>query len=244
LKNQILKELNRYTEDKGAISVRQWLTDTVNLEPHLKKYFPCPSDQLHKLKVGWNLGLLDHRVMYGKFFLSNYFFSNPTIYNTSLSRNFDFTLRGNLDYKGKNASISNQRNNIITILKEIEGFKGIVSGERIEKKAFMKELAASKICISPFGWGEICYRDFEIFIAGSLMIKPSLNHLISYPDVFIENETYIPISWDAGDLTQKIQDILKNYSDYIKIAQTGQNAFIDAITDGEAFVRHLKKIIF
>ena len=32
--------------------------------------------------------------------------------------------------------------------------------------------------LSPFGWGEICYRDFEAALNGMLLIKPDMNTLI------------------------------------------------------------------
>jgi hypothetical protein len=106
----------------------------------------------------------------------------------------------------------------------------------------MKELSQSKVGVSPFGWGEICYRDFEIFIAGALMIKPGLHYLNTFPDVYKENETYVPITWEMDDLHQKLEIVIENYSDYIEIAENGQRAFLDGITDGEAFVQQVKTI--
>lgn len=246
LKNQLIKDVNFYAEDLGAKSVRPWLSNDDNLDSHFKKYFPCPVDQLHKIKLGWNIIHSDQRVfkLNGKArLISNYIFLPPKMYPPSLNRNLDFSLRGALNYGGSNAATSEQRNKAITLLKELTGYKSIVSGERIDKNAFMKELAASKVCVSPFGWGEICYRDFEIFIAGALMIKPSLSHLITYPNVYVENETYIPISWEMTELQQIMENVIDNYSDNIQIAVNGQNAFIKAITDGEGFIQHLKNII-
>jgi hypothetical protein len=199
---------------------------------------------LHKIKLGWNIIHSDNRVFRGiERIISNYIFAAPKMYSPSISRRLDFSLRGSFDYGGSNPSISTQRNKVITVLKELTKYNSVVSGERVDKPAFMKELSESKVCVSPFGWGEVCYRDFELFIAGTLMIKPSLNHLITFPDVFIENETYIPVSWEMNDLKQKLEEVIDNYQNYINIAKNGQNAFLNAITDGEAFVQQIKNIM-
>ena len=39
--------------------------------------------------------------------------------------------------------------------------------------------------ISPFGWGEICFRDFESIILGKLLIKPNCDH-ITLGQIFIK----------------------------------------------------------
>ena len=31
--------------------------------------------------------------------------------------------------------------------------------------------------MSPFGFGEICYRDFEAMLNGACLIKPDVSHL-------------------------------------------------------------------
>ena len=49
------------------------------------------------------------------------------------------------------------------------------------------------MAFSPFGQGEVCYRDFEIFEFGVVMIKPSMERINTNPNPYIENETYIPV---------------------------------------------------
>ena len=244
LKNQIFKDIQLYTQNNGATSIRHWLTETTHLEDHFKKYYPCPPNELHKIQLGWNIMLTDHRLFKGKTkIISNYIFSSPKIYPPSLDRKLGFSFRGGIDHGNKNSSISMQRNKVITILNQITKYKSIVSSERVDKSTFIKELSESKIGVSPFGWGEICYRDFEVFIAGGVMVKPSVSYLKTYPDVFIENETYIPISWEMDELKNKLEDIIDNYPNYLHIAKNGQNAFLNGITNGEEFAEHIKKII-
>ena len=39
----------------------------------------------------------------------------------------------------------------------------------------------SRICISPFGYGEICWRDFEAILCGCLVVKPDMSHVETNP---------------------------------------------------------------
>jgi hypothetical protein len=244
IKNQIFRDCNYYTVNNGARSIRPWLADPHNLSEHLKLFFPCPPDQINKIKVGWNITHSDHRIFSFKYerVFSNYVFKHPKTFSPSSLRKFDFCLRGNLNYDNKNA-ISSHRYDAVSILRNLKGTKNIISDQRVAKRQFMRELSESKICVSPFGWGEICYRDFEAFIAGSLLIKPDVSNLITFPDLFIENKTYLAVSWGLDDLKEKVEDVLCNYPKYIDIARSGQMAFTKAITDGNAFVQHIKEIL-
>jgi len=87
---------------------------------------------------------------------------------------------------------------------------------------YYKELNLSKMVLSPFGWGEVCFRDFEAIIFGALVIKPDMSHLITWPNVYVPNETYIPIKWDGSDLLEKCEFYLDNENERQKIAS---NAF-------------------
>jgi hypothetical protein len=62
--------------------------------------------------------------------------------------------------------------------------------------------------LSPFGWGEVCFRDFEAIISGSLLLKPDMSHLKTWPDVYIPYETYIPLKWDGSDIKEKAETYL------------------------------------
>lgn len=79
-----------------------------------------------------------------------------------------------------------------------------VSGEgRLSFRRYMLETALSRIVVSPFGWGEVCYRDYEAVCCGSLLVKPAMEHLRTEPDIYHPFETYIPVRWDLADLEEK-----------------------------------------
>jgi len=93
---------------------------------------------------------------------------------------------------------------------------------KVSQNQYNREIKNSKITLSPFGWGEVCFRDFEAVLNGSLLVKPDMSHLETWPDIFIPGETYVPIEWDGSDLVEKIDFFLNNESALRKVVQ---NAF-------------------
>ena len=43
-------------------------------------------------------------------------------------------------------------------------------------------LRESQFCVSPWGLGESCYRDFEAILSGCMVIKPDCRHILTIPD--------------------------------------------------------------
>ncbi len=62
--------------------------------------------------------------------------------------------------------------------------------------------------LSPFGWGEVCFRDAEAVIAGAVLVKPLMDHVETWPDIYLPRETYMPVAWDASDVVALTQAIL------------------------------------
>ncbi len=95
----------------------------------------------------------------------------------------------------------------------------------VPKKEYLTNMSESKFVVSPFGWGEICYRDYETFMAGAALIKPDMSHLETWPDLYIPDETYFPISWDIEKWKDEFNNILSDESSRKKIAEEGQKRF-------------------
>jgi glycosyltransferase involved in cell wall biosynthesis len=94
----------------------------------------------------------------------------------------------------------------------VRELKGLEVGgcEAVSTRKYLAELRHSKMCFSPFGYGEICLRDYEAVLAGALLIKPDMGHVIAEPDIFLPHETYVPVSWDYSDLQEKCSHYLKD----------------------------------
>lgn len=84
----------------------------------------------------------------------------------------------------------------------------VATGTGISRKRFMDELRRSKICFSPFGYGELCWRDIEAILAGAVLLKPDMSHLLTEPDLYRDGETYVAVRWDFADLEEKTRSLL------------------------------------
>ncbi|MEE4121432.1 MAG: glycosyltransferase [Paracoccaceae bacterium] len=78
-----------------------------------------------------------------------------------------------------------------------------ITGTGVARGRFMAELRASKMCFSPFGFGELCWRDIEAILAGAVLLKPDMSHLDTAPDLYRDGETYVALRWDFSDLAEK-----------------------------------------
>ena len=85
--------------------------------------------------------------------------------------------------------------------------------ERMSYQEYVQNLWRSKITLSPFGMGELCFRDFEAMQFGTIILKPDQSKVDSFPNMMIEDETYIPCKYDWSDLEEKIDYILGNFNE-------------------------------
>ncbi len=83
----------------------------------------------------------------------------------------------------------------------------VCTAARLAWKEYMRELSLSKACLSPFGYGEVCWRDFEAIAAGAALVKPSMEHLQVVPDIYVRDETYLDVDWSFADLKAKYEAI-------------------------------------
>ena len=102
-------------------------------------------------------------------------------------------------------------------LDQMAGNQIFVTGS-VPQNRYYLELEKSKIVYSPFGWGEVCFRDFEAIKAGAMLLKPDMSHLRTWPDIYIPYETYIPVKWDGSDLLQKAEQYLSDDTGRKRIA--------------------------
>lgn len=117
----------------------------------------------------------------------------------------------------------------------------VVTG-KVSLYKYLLDLARSKITFSPFGYGEVCWRDYEAFALGSLLLKPDMGHLKTNPKIFIPYETYVPIRWDYSDFEEKFMYCLLNSKERQRIAK---NAFDIGhnFSTKQVFLEHVKQLL-
>ena len=92
---------------------------------------------------------------------------------------------------------------------------------------FVEIMKRSKIGLSPFGMGELCYRDLELIQWGCLLIKPDMSKVITEPDFFKPMETYVPVKLDWSDLNETIHKVLDNFKDYQYIIDNARQKVVE-----------------
>jgi len=95
----------------------------------------------------------------------------------------------------------------------------VIDSGRVSHAEFMDELHRARLCFSPFGYGEICWRDFEAIATGSVLVKPDMSHIAAEPDIYRPGETYIPVAWDLSDLNEKVRGLLADPARCRRIAE-------------------------
>lgn len=138
------------------------------------------------------------------------------------NRTVAVSLRGNASYVAEGreyAMVSWQRK----MLSEILQGKGIDTN-RLSRSHYYKELQNTRVALSPFGWGEVCLRDYEIILSGAMLMKPNMEHLETWPNLWVPQVTYWPLKWDLSDFESAIEIAEKN-GRWIKIAQNAQDLY-------------------
>ena len=215
---------------------------------------------IDRIKISWNVGIGDYRT-----FISEYNYFNHKILSLQtkivgrkinipcykfryqkksiINRAYDIISCFNLYEDERNNEISLHRKQTLKIIESLKSKYSVITGF-LPKHKYYKLLYESKIGISPFGWGEITWKDFEIFMNGSILFKPDISHLDTWPDYFINNKTYIPYEWDAENLHDLIERTFNNFESRNEIALYGQENFkrYNVVNDPHLFINRFKSI--
>lgn len=248
LKAQLLKDRSEY--------MREHYASRIFTEYYHKKYGVSDSqpyitqpvqnhDDLKKLDVSWNSAFMHYGVL-GTYLLrlrgaipcnAPLFFAQK-IRDANTPRNIDISCRMGISYPRE--SVCFQRKKMRELL------SAHLPTDKLSRPAYFKEMSNSKICISPFGLGEITLKDFECFLTGTLLLKPNMNHMDTWPNLFENNQTCVFHSWDLDDVEEKIEWLLSHDKERIEIAQNGQNRYLEHTIGKNAahiFAEHFSKIV-
>ena len=134
---------------------------------------------------------------------------------------------GNMDHEVRTDVLyTEHRKGAWDELEKIENRYQIAKGSA-NFQSFVNIMKRSKIGLSPFGMGELCYRDLELIQHGCLLIKPDMNKVITEPDFFKPMETYIPVKPDWSDLNETIENVLDYWNDYEYIIDNAREKVVE-----------------
>jgi len=240
LKGRLPTDINTYKKELyGQREFTDFYHKKYNIRDDVESYSNIiEEDHFKKILLGWNNGICDY----------SYF---------SIIKKLIFKLSGKIFLNTKFQILNKkklisarikQRYNRNTINYHRNIYEKLVSNycsiERISRNRYFKELKNSKFSFSPFGWGEICYRDFESFLYKCILIKPNMNHIKTWPDFYIENKTYISIPWDLTD-RYLIDRIFEKETELNKIGEFGYENYIKYLNndDNSIFTKYFENLI-
>lgn len=235
-KGQILKNKKEYMKSHyGGRLFTHYYNNRFKIKDSNKQFNQPIKDKkmLKKIKVCWNMGLCD----YGRYshvkqklfsiFKSNIFINNTKSFlYTDSNRKYNISCRIGSIYGRQ--TVEFQRKKIEILLKKY------TDTYKIPRFKYLDEMKNSKSVISPFGWGELCPRDFETFINGGILIKPAMNFFETWPNWYVskddlsnkESHTYLSFKWDLSNLENIIQSVIRKYKDFKYIAKQGQKIYM------------------
>lgn len=238
-KKQFLKDLNEYRKPIwGGRRYAQYYHEKFGISSEGidgVDFTPLDSSEIPKLRLSWNVGM-------GDLFANKYeSFLRPTSIRTPRYRSPQSKQGFDIHYRGSEwpSAAGYQRHLVIDRLDELTQYSHPDPRERIDSSTYTQELKDAKIVVSPFGWGEICTRDFEAFAYGSLLLKPNMDNVDTFPNWYHPNQTYVSIDWDFSNFSQVLDDLTPEKS--LEIAEYGQERFKKIRGDKCTFARHFAK---
>lgn len=248
IKSQILKDRNAYLKPMYG---RRVYTDFYHRHNGISDDEPDlipqvqDSQLLQRLVLGWNSGL------------ANYTRYGPTLMSLYEHSRFPLLLRhsgpsGHIKAPRPHAlscrmGISYRRNTVSYQRKQLlEHLPQFVSSAKLKRGAYFAELRKSRATLSPFGLGEITLKDFEVFLAGSLLLKPDMTHIETWPNLYIDGRTIMSFAWNLKDIDLLIQSIEDNPIKASEIAARGQELYLRYVgpaESGKLFCKHFAEIV-
>jgi len=194
-KNQLLSR----EEYKIPTSFNKWFFGNGS---DLDLSYDIPKDKWNRIKLsGYNLGYLLPQYRDFKPINNNKNIDICAIYQANHNYNEDHKVRNDLYYTRHREGAWNKLDSKFDARKD-----------KLPYQEYIQTLYNSKIAISPFGMGELCFRDFECMQFGTIIIKPSMKKVNTTPNIYLDNETYISVNYDWSDLNEKIDFILSDFN--------------------------------
>lgn len=248
LKSQLLRDTTRYT---GRIYGGRVHSDFYHRTAGIEDDDGVAVDEsispehTSKLGISWNSGLADYSTygpmkmgIYRKASIAKLLRYPAVVERPGSRRPHNISARFGATYS--KATVRYQRERIQQM------FADRLDSRKLNRRGYMKELRRSKIVLSPFGWGEITLKDFEVFLTGGMLLKPSMDHMQTWPNFFESDATYLSHDWDLTDVKEKIDWALANESERQSIAERGQCRYVEHTSGPDAsekFATHLSGIL-
>ncbi|NQV44710.1 MAG: glycosyltransferase family 1 protein [Rhodospirillales bacterium] len=248
LKSQILWDRSKYQEPLYGNRLHTdyyHRTASVNDSVPIYQNPVMEAKLLDKIRVGWNSGLANYSFpgVYRQVLFAGtgwpWLLRFPTNWgNPAGHRSTAVSCRISANYQRE--TIAWQRQRVRDILADF------VAVDRLSRRQYFRELRSSRIVVSPFGFGEINYRDYETFLAGAALLKPDMSHMETWPDFYHKDETYLSHRWNLDDLEETLVSAIDDPGRCQEIAAAAQQIYrkhIEPVTGAALFCDQFQRSI-
>jgi len=193
--------------------------------------FPgLPPASIAKLHLGWNIALDDKIEELSR---------HPRV-RSATPKDVDIGTRAPA---AADAWISPMRRMAVEKIQALGArFRVLAPTDRVPQEKYYEEMLRTRICVSPFGFGELCWRDFEAILCGCLLVKPDMRHLRTTPDIFLPDDCFVPVKWDYSDLEEVCARYLADEDLRRKVAGNALRRLREALS-APFFVEHFGELL-
>jgi len=209
--------------------------DSVNRHPYVN------DEVLSKVHLGWSLALMERSG------IQTSIEPNLDIEHRDIDIHFSVKAKHitkiEIENLGKMDNMFNFHRSGCTVkLNKIVEKHGFSVSGKCKGQEYLNRMGRSKVCISPYGLGECCFRDLEAYCSGAICIKPSMDHIETWPNLYRDRETYISCKPDWSDLESILFDVVNNYDGYKHIARNTYQGVCE-VWDNELFANKFDSIM-
>jgi len=220
MKNQLLKDRTAY---KKPTPLNKWFFFEGS---DLDVGYDISEDNWERIQLsGFNLGYL---MASSQFRPTTQNIMSPSLTKTEdVCAIYQAIMKENYEHLAQNNQLyERHRRGGWEVLKQLNDTYKIHTA-KLPYPEYVRILRKSKLAISPYGMGEICYRDFEQMEFGTAMIKPDMSSIKTEPNYYIDGETYFAVKPDWSDLNETIERLLMDPRHVEYVTQTAQKRYLD-----------------
>ena len=155
-------------------------------------------------------------------------------------RPYDLHWVGTVEYKG--TEIELHRKQATRVAAAWPGPKVVGEGRPYVYPEYKSHLRNTSCVLSPWGWGEPCFRDVEAWLSGAVLIKPETGYVESWPDLYRDGVTYRACRPDLADVHEIVADVNARWYDHLPMRLLARKMCIEA-WQPDAIAKHMAKTI-
>ena len=141
------------------------------------------------------------------------------------TKTYDVHWVGTVEYQG--TEIELHRKQAIDIVESWRGPKMVGAGRTRQYDDYSNTMRDSHCVLSPWGWGEPCFRDVEAMLSGAVLIKPWSDYVEGWPDVYASDK-YLSCEPDFSDVHEIVTEVKSHWGEMRCMRENCRRMCVDA----------------